>query len=102
MRRRNISRRLHAVKHIPERTCVGCRQVKAKRELVRLVRLADGSVEVDASGRMRGRGAYLCPKEECWQGGLGGGLEHALKITLTLESKGRLISQGKELMQGEN
>ncbi len=94
---------MQAVKHIPERTCVTCRQVKAKRELIRLVRLADGSVEVDTAGRMRGRGAYLCPKEECWRSGLSGGrLEHALKINLTLEDKGRLINQGKELIQGEN
>jgi len=93
---------LRAVKHIPERTCVGCRQVKAKRALIRVVRLADGSVEIDTSGRKRGRGAYLCPQEGCWQSAVSGGrLEYALKATLTREDKERLIAQGKDLLRGE-
>ena len=94
---------MHKVKHIPERTCVGCRQVKVKQELIRVVRLGDGSVEIDTSGKKRGRGAYLCPREECWQSGLGGGrLEYALKTTLTREGKERLIMQGKDLLGGES
>jgi predicted RNA-binding protein YlxR (DUF448 family) len=47
----------------PRRTCVGCRQVRAKAELVRLVRRPDGTVVVDARGP--GRGAYVCPDEAC-------------------------------------
>ncbi len=91
------------IKHIPQRTCVGCRQVRAKRELIRLVRLQDGSVEVDTTGKKRGRGAYLCPNEECWQSGLSKGrLEYALKTTLSKEDKERLIAQGKELLRGED
>ena len=101
--RKSISHSSHKVKHIPERTCVACRQVRAKRELMRLVRLADGSVEVDISGKKRGRGAYLCPREECWQSGVGGGrLEYALKTALTREGKERLIMQRKDLLGGES
>jgi uncharacterized protein len=44
----------------PQRTCVGCRQVRAKRELVRLVLPAEGPVQVDATGKRNGRGAYIC------------------------------------------
>ncbi len=44
----------------PQRTCVGCRQVRAKRELVRLVLPAEGPVTVDPTGKRNGRGAYIC------------------------------------------
>lgn len=50
---------------IPQRTCVGCRSVRPKGELVRIVRRPDGQVEVDPGGKMSGRGAYICPSREC-------------------------------------
>src|SRR5439155_18913344 len=50
-------------KHIPERSCVACDTVRPKRHLVRLVRTADGRVEVDPTWRKSGRGAYLCPAQ---------------------------------------
>ena len=49
----------------PHRTCVVCRRVRGKRELVRLVRRPDGHVVVDRAARMPGRGAYLCDGPEC-------------------------------------
>jgi predicted RNA-binding protein YlxR (DUF448 family) len=47
-------------RRVPQRTCVGCRQVRAKRELVRLVLPAEGPVQVDLTGKRNGRGAYIC------------------------------------------
>ena len=47
-------------RHTPERTCVGCRSTRPKRELLRLVLPPTGAVAVDARGRAPGRGAYLC------------------------------------------
>ncbi|NLK18308.1 MAG: YlxR family protein [Synergistaceae bacterium] len=47
------------------RTCVGCREEAPKREMLRIVRTPDGEAEIDPSGRMPGRGAYLCLKREC-------------------------------------
>ena len=86
-------------KHIPQRTCVACRQVKTKRELIRLVRIANGRVEVDTSGKKAGRGAYLCQTPECWEIGLKSGrLEYALQTTLTQENREQLIGHGKELL----
>ena len=70
------------VKHVPQRTCVGCRQVLAKRTLVRVVRAA-GGLQVDPTGMAAGRGAYLHSLRSCWERGLRGGLAHALKIELT-------------------
>jgi len=95
---KNISH--HPVKHIPQRTCLACREIKAKRELVRLVRISDKNVEVDIDGKKAGRGAYLCPAQECWEVGLKGGrLEHSLRITLTQDNREQLIRFGKDFLK---
>ena len=52
-------------KKIPQRQCMGCRERKPKRELIRIVRGTDGTVSVDFGGKMNGRGAYICPNPEC-------------------------------------
>ena len=52
-------------KKIPQRQCMGCRERKAKRELIRVVRGTDGNVSLDFGGKAPGRGAYLCPNPEC-------------------------------------
>jgi len=94
----STKRQAHSVKHIPQRTCAACRKTRPKRELVRLVRISDGSVEVDATGKKAGRGAYLCPTQECWEIGLNfGRLEYALRTSLTQDNRDKLISYGKSL-----
>ena len=52
-------------KKIPQRQCMGCRERKAKRELIRVVRTPEGDVKLDFGGKMNGRGAYICPQSEC-------------------------------------
>ncbi len=52
-------------KKIPQRQCMGCRERKAKREMIRVVRGTDGNVSLDFGGKMNGRGAYICPNPEC-------------------------------------
>ena len=52
-------------KKIPMRQCMGCRERRAKKELIRVVRCTDGAVQLDFSGKLNGRGAYLCPDPEC-------------------------------------
>ena len=52
-------------KKIPQRQCMGCRERKAKREMIRVVRMTDGNVSLDFSGKLNGRGAYICPNAEC-------------------------------------
>ena len=89
-----------SIRRIPQRTCVACRKVKAKRELIRLVRVTDGGVEVDTNGKKPGRGAYLCRVQECWETGLKGDrLEHSLRTTLTEDNQEQLIRHGKELFK---
>ena len=64
----------------PQRTCIGCRKVRPKAALVRLVRGADGRVHVDEGGRAEGRGAYVCPEPGCLGKALyAGRLGHAFK-----------------------
>jgi hypothetical protein len=77
------------VKHVPQRTCVGCHTVRPKRTLVRVVRTPEG-VKVDPTGKLNGRGAYLHNSRSCWERGLSGALKNALKVELTTEDKQRL------------
>ena len=70
----------------PQRTCVGCGTVRGKREMVRVVRTPAGAVVADPTGKLAGRGAYLCAQEECWKLGLAKGrLERTLKVKMTNE-----------------
>lgn len=77
------------VKHIPQRTCVGCRSVLPKRTLVRVVKTIHG-VFVDPTGKAAGRGAYLHNRRLCWERGLKNSLAHALKVDLTDQDRERL------------
>ena len=78
-------------KHIPQRTCVGCRTIQPKRSLIRLVRTADG-IQVDPSGKLPGRGAYLHELRSCWEKGLKGSLIQALKTEITENNQDTLIT----------
>ena len=77
------------IKHVPQRTCVGCREVLPKRKMIRVVRTAEG-LQIDPTGKLPGRGAYLHDRRECWERGLKGVLGHALKTTLTHDDRARL------------
>ncbi len=87
-------------KHIPQRTCVGCQQVNAKRELIRLVRTPQG-ILIDPSSKMAGRGAYLHRQRSCWEIALKGALAHALRVELTPEDRMRLESFMQTLPEDE-
>lgn len=74
------------VKHVPQRTCVGCREVIAKRAMVRIVRAPQG-LSVDLTGKAAGRGAYLHAQRSCWEKGLKGALANALKTQLSEQDR---------------
>lgn len=77
-------------RHVPERTCVVCREKAGKRTLTRVVR-TDGGVQIDPTGKLNGRGAYLCERETCWERAtMGDALGKALRVTLTAEDRERL------------
>lgn len=66
----------------PLRTCVACRAVRDKRQLVRIVRTPDGTVEIDLSGKTAGRGASICPEEGCFEMAARGALARSLQVGL--------------------
>ena len=88
------------VKKQPQRTCIACRQIKNKQELVRLVCLPGDGVEVDTDGKKAGRGAYLCPTMACWGAGVKSNrLDSVLKTTINENNRERLIRLGEELLR---
>jgi uncharacterized protein len=76
-------------RHVPQRTCVGCRAVSEKRSLVRIVRTPEG-VFVDQTGKLAGRGAYLHDSRSCWERGMKGSLAGALRVVLARDDLERL------------
>lgn len=78
-------------KHIPQRTCVGCRQVLPKRSLIRIVRSEEG-VRVDLTGKARGRGAYLHNLRSCWEKALKGALAQALRTDISEADRQSLLA----------
>lgn len=88
-------------KHIPQRTCVGCRETLPKRTLIRLVRRPDG-VYVDPTGKMAGRGAYLHDRRSCWERALRENrLAGALRVSLTAADRERLENYMLTLPESE-
>jgi len=83
-------------RHIPQRTCVGCMKVLSKYTLVRIVKSPQGIV-IDPTGKMTGRGAYLHEMRICWEKGLHGALEKALRTELTPEERDRLMNYAVSL-----
>ena len=79
----------------PQRTCISCRQVRDKRGLVRIVRGIDGGVEVDPSCKKAGRGAYLCPRLQCWQGLKADRLGYALRTNASPQAMAQLMEYAR-------
>ena len=78
-------------KKIPQRQCMGCRERKNKRELIRVVRGTDGNVTLDFGGKAPGRGAYICPNAECLKKALRSkALDRSLEVTIPQEVYDRL------------
>ena len=85
-------------KKIPMRMCVGCREMKEKRELIRIVRTPEGEVAIDVTGKRSGRGAYVCRQAECLKRAIRQKqLERQLEITLTPEISAALTAEMERL-----
>ena len=86
-------------KKIPQRQCMGCRERKAKRDMIRVVRGTDGTVSLDFGGKMNGRGAYICPNSECLKKALRSkALDRSLEVTIPEE----VYSQLQKEMEAGN
>ena len=53
------------MKKVPQRTCIGCKEIKPKKELLRIVKSSDNDISIDTTGKKNGRGAYICKSEKC-------------------------------------
>lgn len=90
---------MQKMKKIPQRQCVGCREMKEKRELIRVVKSPEGEISLDFKGKKPGRGAYLCPNAECLKRARKTrALERAFETAITPELYEALEG---EMMRGE-
>jgi predicted RNA-binding protein YlxR (DUF448 family) len=95
-----MSKRPQRRKHVPQRTCVVCRAVRPRRDLVRVVRTPDRAVVLDETGKCSGRGAYLCRQRSCLEMALAQRqLERALEVPLTAETESELREYAEGLPQ---
>ena len=86
------------VRKVPMRMCVGCREMKPKKELLRVVRSPEGTVSIDATGRKPGRGAYVCFSAECLKKAIKQKqLERAFACSLGEETHESLMAQLQSL-----
>ena len=89
------------VKKIPQRQCVGCREMKDKKALLRVVRSPEGAVSLDFTGKKPGRGAYVCPDPACLKKARKSrALERAFETAIPLEVYGQLEEQMREESHG--
>ena len=87
-------------KKIPQRQCMGCRERRPKRDIIRIVRTPEGVVSLDFGGKMNGRGAYICPETECLKKvQKSKALERSLEVPIPDEVFERLA---KEMEAGKN
>ena len=73
-------------KKFPQRQCIGCGEMKNKKEMIRILKTPEGEFVVDATGRKNGRGAYICPSMECFKKAVKNkGLERSFKMAVPKE-----------------
>lgn len=87
---------------IPQRTCIGCGEVKNKKELIRIVRTPEREVLVDLTGKKSGRGTYICPDQECLEKAFKGNkLAYKLDTEILADDKERLSEELKKAFNNE-
>ena len=81
-------------KKIPERKCLGCNEMKPKKELIRVIKTPEGQILIDKTGRQNGRGAYICNSIECYHAARKNkGLERSLKVPIPEEIYDSLLKE---------
>ena len=87
-----------SMKKVPLRQCIGCQEMKSKKEMIRVIKTAEDEIMLDATGRKNGRGAYLCPSMECLKKAVKGkGLERPFKMAIPKEVYETLEKEMEEL-----
>ena len=87
-----------SMKKVPLRQCIGCQEMKSKKEMIRVIKTAEDEIMLDATGRKNGRGAYMCPSMECLKKAVKGkGLERSFKMAIPKEVYETLEKEMEEL-----
>ena len=87
-----------SMKKVPLRQCIGCQEMKSKKEMIRVIKTSEDEIMLDATGRKNGRGAYLCPSMECLKKAVKGkGLERSFKMAIPKEVYETLEKEMEEL-----
>lgn len=87
-------------KKIPMRQCVGCGEMKSKKEMMRILKTVEGPIVLDVTGKKNGRGAYLCQSKECLQQARKNkGIERSFKMSIPAEVYDNLEKEFAELEQ---
>ena len=87
-----------SMKKVPLRQCIGCQEMKSKKEMIRVIKTAEDEIMLDATGRKNGRGAYLCPSMECLKKAVKGkGLERSFKMAIPKEVYETLEKEMEEI-----
>lgn len=89
---------MSTAKKVPQRQCVGCGEMKNKRDLIRVLKDTEGGISIDATGRKNGRGAYICPSMDCFKRAVKGkGLERSFKMAIPREVYETLEKEMEEI-----
>lgn len=77
---------MSAVKKIPQRQCIGCKEMKNKKDMIRILKTSSQDFVIDATGKKNGRGAYICADSKCLEKAIvGKGLERSFKMSIPAE-----------------
>ena len=88
-------------KKVPMRKCVGCQEMKSKKEMIRIIRNTEGEFQLDATGKKNGRGAYICPTRDCMQAAIKNhGLERSFSQAIPQEVY-EALEKEMELLESE-
>ena len=83
---------------IPMRQCVGCREMKSKKEMIRVIKTPEDEIMIDATGRKNGRGAYICPSRDCLAKAIKSkGLERSFKMSIPTDVYDQLTREREEI-----
>lgn len=77
---------MSTVRKVPQRQCIGCGEMKNKKEMIRIIKTPEEEIMIDATGKKNGRGAYICKSAECLRKAVKSkGLERSLKVSIPQE-----------------
>ena len=86
------------MKKIPQRQCIGCGEMKSKKEMIRVIKTPEGEIMMDATGKKNGRGAYICPSRECLKKAIKTkGLERSFKMSIPADIYDQLTKEMEDI-----